>query len=93
VDAQDRVGVDCSGGAARAVRPAVEVNSGGGAPVVGGGEEEVRNLQGGVGKLGVGPIGVEKGWRWVLHVEQEAAAGGARRQWFSGRNSMALGGW
>jgi hypothetical protein len=63
VDARDRVGVDCSGGATRAVRPAAEVNGGDGAPMVGGDEEEVRKLQGSMGKLGVGPIGVEKGWR------------------------------
>jgi hypothetical protein len=61
--------------------------------VVDGGEEEVRKLQGGLGKLGVGPIGVEKGRRGVLHDEQEAAAGGARQQWCSGRNSMEFGGW
>jgi hypothetical protein len=32
-----------------------------------------------VGKLGVGPIGVEKGWRGVLHGEQEATANGGQR--------------
>jgi hypothetical protein len=53
-----------------------EVNSRGGAPVVVGGEEGVGKLQGGVGKLGVGPIGVEEGRRGVLHGEQRAAAGG-----------------
>jgi hypothetical protein len=93
VDARDRVGVDCRGGATRAVRPAAEVNSGGGALVVGGGEEEVGKLQGGVGKLGVAPIGVEKGRRGVLHGEQEAAAGGSRRQRCSDRNSSAFRGW
>jgi hypothetical protein len=93
VDARDRVGVDCSSGATRAVWSAVEVNDGGGAPVVGGGEEEVGKLQGGVGKLGVGPIGVEKGRRGVLHCEQEATASGGRRQWYSDRNSSAFRGW
>jgi hypothetical protein len=69
------------------------VNGGGGAPVVGGSEEEVGKLQGGVGKLGVGPIGVEKGRRGVLHGEQEAAGGGGRRQRCSDRNSLAFSGW
>jgi hypothetical protein len=77
----------------RAVRPAAEVNSGGGALVVGGGTEVVGELQGGVEKLGVEAIGVEEGQRGVLHGEQEAAAGGACRQWCSGRNSSALRGW
>jgi hypothetical protein len=45
------------------------VNSGGGAPVVVGGEGEVRKLQGGVGKLEVGSIGVEEGREGVLHGE------------------------
>jgi hypothetical protein len=36
--------VACSGGTARTVRPAAEVNGGGGAPVVGGGEEVVGEL-------------------------------------------------
>jgi hypothetical protein len=93
VDARDRVRVAFSGGTTRAVRPAAEVNSEGSVPVVRGGEEEVGELQGGVGKLGVGPIGVEEGRRGVLHGEQEAAAGGACRQWCSGRNSSALRGW
>jgi hypothetical protein len=70
VDARDRVGVDCSGGATRAVRPAAEVNGGDSAPMVRGNEEEVRKLQGSVGKLGVGPIGVEKGRRGVFYGEQ-----------------------
>jgi hypothetical protein len=43
-DGRDRVGVACSGGATRAVRPTAEVNGGGGAPMVGGGEEEVGKL-------------------------------------------------
>jgi hypothetical protein len=93
VDARDRVGVTCSGGATRAVRPAAEVNGGGGAPVVGGGEEVVGELQGGVEKLGVEAIGVEEGQRGVLHGEQKAAAGGACPQWCSGRNLSALRGW
>jgi hypothetical protein len=46
-----------------------------------------------VGKLGVGPIGVEEGWRGVLHGEQEAAADGGRRQLCSGRNWRAAGCW
>jgi hypothetical protein len=93
VDTRDRVGVTCSGSATRAVRPAAAVNGGGDAPVVGGGEEVVGELQGGVEKLGVEAIGVEEGRRGVPHGEQEAAAGGARRQWYSGRNSLALIGW
>jgi hypothetical protein len=40
------------------VQLAAEVNGGNGAPVVGGGEEEVGELLESVGKLGVGPIGV-----------------------------------
>jgi hypothetical protein len=39
-----------------------EVNSGGNAPMVGGGEEEAEELQGDVDKLEVSSIGVEKGW-------------------------------
>jgi hypothetical protein len=85
--------VACSGGATGAVRPAVELNGGGGAPVVWGGEEEVGKLQGGVEKLGVGPIGVKEGQDGVLHGEQGAAAGGACRQRCSGRNSSAFRGW
>jgi hypothetical protein len=57
----------------------VEVNGGNGAPVVGGGEEEVGELLDSVGKLGVGPIGVVGGRRRVLHGEQKVAAGGDRR--------------
>jgi hypothetical protein len=57
------------------------------------GKEGVGELQGGVGKLEVGSIGVEEGWEGVLHSEQEAAAGGGRRQWCSGRNSTAFRGW
>jgi hypothetical protein len=71
--------VACSGGATRAVQPAVEVNGGGGVPVVGGGEEVVGELQGGVEKLGVEAIRVEEGRRGVSHGEQKAAAGGGRR--------------
>jgi hypothetical protein len=41
---RDRVGVVCNGGATRAVPPAVEVNSGGSAPTVGGGKEGVEEL-------------------------------------------------
>jgi hypothetical protein len=44
-----------------AVRPAAEMNSGSGAPVVGGGKEVVKELQGSVEKLGVESIGVEEG--------------------------------
>jgi hypothetical protein len=93
VDARNRVGVTCSVGAMRAMQPAAEVNGGGGAPVVEGGEEVVGELQGGVEKLGVEAIGVEEGRRGVPHGEQEAAASGARRQWCSGRNSSVLRGW
>jgi hypothetical protein len=71
--------VACSGGATKAVRPAAEVNGENGAPVVGGGEEEVEELQGGVEKLGVEAIRVEEGRRGVPHGEQRAAAGGDRR--------------
>jgi hypothetical protein len=60
----------------RTVRPAAEVNGGNGAPVAGGGEEEVEELQGGVEKLRVEAIGVEEEWREVSHGEQKAAAGG-----------------
>jgi hypothetical protein len=62
-----------------AVRPAAEMNGGRGAPVVGGGEEVVEELQGDVEKLGVEAIGVEEGRRGVLHGGQKAAAGGDRR--------------
>jgi hypothetical protein len=61
------------------VRPTAEVNSGNGAPMVRGGEEEVGELLDSVGKLGVGPIGVMGGWRRVLHGEQKVAAGGDHR--------------
>jgi hypothetical protein len=68
--------VACSGSATRAVRPVAEVNSGGGAPMFGGGEGVVGELQGDVEKLGVEAIGVEVGRREVPHGEQKAAAGG-----------------
>jgi hypothetical protein len=44
------------------VRPAAEVNDGNGAPVAGGGEEEVEELQGGVEKLGVEALVGESVW-------------------------------
>jgi hypothetical protein len=87
---RDRVGVAGNGGAARTVRPAAEVNGGNGAPVVGGGEEEVGELLDSAGKLGVGPAGVVGGRRRVLHGEQKAAAGGDRRH-SSGSRCGALG--
>jgi hypothetical protein len=93
MDARNRVGVTCSSGATRAVRPAAEVNGGGGASVVMGGDKVVGELQGGVEKLEVEAIGVAEGRRGVPHGEQEAAAGGARRQWCSSWNSSALRGW
>jgi hypothetical protein len=83
----------CSGGATRAVRPAAEENGSGGAPVLVSGEEEVGELQGSVGKLEVGSIGVEKGWEGVLHGEQGTTASGAHWQWCSSRNSTVFGGW
>jgi hypothetical protein len=61
--------------------------------VVMSGEEGVGKLQGGVGKLDVGPIGVEEGREGVIHDERGAAAGGGRWQWCSDRNSMAFRGW
>jgi hypothetical protein len=61
------------------VRPAVELNGGNGAPMVGGGEEEVGELLDSVGKLGVGPIRIVGARRRVLHGEQKVAAGGDRR--------------
>jgi hypothetical protein len=61
--------------------------------VVVGGEEGVWKLQGGVGKLEVGSIGVEEDREGVLHGEQGAAAGGGRRQWCSGRNLTVFRGW
>jgi hypothetical protein len=78
-DGRDRVGVDSSGSMVEAVRPVVEMNGRSDAPVVGGSEEEVGMLLGSVGKLGVGPIKVEKGRRGVFHGEPKAAAGGDRR--------------
>jgi hypothetical protein len=59
---------------------AVELIGGNGASVVGSGEKVVKELQGEVGKLGVEAIVVEEGRREVSHGEQEAAAGGDRRQ-------------
>jgi hypothetical protein len=72
------------------VQPAAQVNFGNGAPVVGGGEEEVGELLDSVGKLGVGPVGVVGGRRRVFHGEQKAAAGGDRRH-SSGSRCGALG--
>jgi hypothetical protein len=80
------VGVACSGGTTRAGGLAAEENGGGGDPASSGQGEGVGKLQGGVGKLDMGSIGVEEGRRWVLHGEQGAAAGGSPRQWRSGRN-------
>jgi hypothetical protein len=54
--------------------------------VVVSGEEGIRKLQGGVGKLEVGSIGGEEGRTGLLHGEQGVAADGGRRQWCSGRN-------
>jgi hypothetical protein len=85
--------VACSGGATRAVWPVKEENSGGSAPVVVSSEEEVGELPGSVGKLEVASIGGEEGRKGVLHGEQEAVAGGDRRQWCSGQNLMAFRGW
>jgi hypothetical protein len=76
---RDRVGVASNGGAARTVRSTAEVNGGGGAPVVGGGEEVVGELQGDVEKLGVEAIGVEEGRREVPLGEQKAEVGGDHR--------------
>jgi hypothetical protein len=59
-DGRDWVGVACSGGATRAVRPAAEENDGGGVLAVVSGEEGVGELQGGVGKLVVESIRVEE---------------------------------
>jgi hypothetical protein len=87
---RDRVGVGCSGGTTGTVRPAVEMNGGNGAPVVGDGGEVVEELQGDVEKLGVEAIGVEEGRREVSHGEQKAVAGGDRRQ-SSGSRCGALG--
>jgi hypothetical protein len=63
-----------NGGAARTVRPVVELISGNGALVVRGGGEVVEELQSDVGKLGVEAIGVKEGRREVSHGEPEAAA-------------------
>jgi hypothetical protein len=52
----------------------VEVSSGGSGPVVGGDEAVVRELPGGVRKLGAWSNGVDEGRRGVLHREPEAAA-------------------
>jgi hypothetical protein len=93
VDARDWVGGGLSRRRDESRRPAVDVNGGGGAPVLVSGEEGVGKLQDGVGKLEVGSIGVEEGREGVLHGEQGAAAGGGHRQWCSGRNSMAFRGW
>jgi hypothetical protein len=82
--------VDYSGGATGTVRLAVEMNGGNGAPVVGGGEEVVEELQGDVEKLGVEVIGVEEGRRGVPHGEQKETAGGDR-QHTSGSRCGALG--
>jgi hypothetical protein len=87
---RDRVGVVCSGGAARTVRPAAGVNGKGGAPVVGDGEEVVGELHGDVEKLELKAVGVEEGRREVPHGEQKAAAGGDRRH-TSGSRCGALG--
>jgi hypothetical protein len=71
----------------------VEEDGGGGASAVVSGKEGVGELQGGVGKPVVESIGVEEGREGVLHGDQEAEAGGGRRQWCSGRNSTAFRGW
>jgi hypothetical protein len=63
----------------RGRRPAAEVGSGGGGPVVGGGEAVVRELPGGVRKLGAWSNGVDGGRRGVSHGEAEGGGGGARR--------------
>jgi hypothetical protein len=52
-----------SSGAMEAVRSAAGMNGESGAPVVGGGKEVVKELQGSVEKLGVESIRVEEGWR------------------------------
>jgi hypothetical protein len=83
--------VGCSSGATGTVRPAVELISGNGAPVVGIGGKVVEELRGDVGKLGVEAIGVEEGQREVSHGEQKVAAGGDRRQ-LSRSRCGALGG-
>jgi hypothetical protein len=60
-------------------RPAAEVISEGGGPVVRGDEAMVRELPGGMRKLGAWSNRVDEGRRWVFHGEPEAAAGGVRR--------------
>jgi hypothetical protein len=45
-----------------------------------GGEEKIGELQGDVGKLEVGSIGVAMDWEGVFHGEQKAAMDGDRRQ-------------
>jgi hypothetical protein len=49
------------------VQPVAKVNGGNSAPVIGGGEKVVEELQGDVAKLVVSSIGVEKGREQVLH--------------------------
>jgi hypothetical protein len=93
VDTRDWVGGGLSWRRDENRQPAAEVNGGGGAPVVVGGEEGVAKLQGGAEKLEVGSIRVEEGREGVLHGEQGAVAAGNHRQWCSGRNSMAFRGW
>jgi hypothetical protein len=80
VDARDWVGSGLSQRHDESRQPAAEENGGGGAPVVVSGEEGVGKLQGSVGKLGVGPIGVEEGQEGVLQGEQGATVGGGHRQ-------------
>jgi hypothetical protein len=82
------------------MRPAAEENGGGGAPVVVSGEEGVGKLQGGVGKLGVGPIGVEegrkgcfmasRGWRRAV-VDGGGAPAGIRWRLEAGEHEQRLG--
>jgi hypothetical protein len=50
------------------------------APMVLGDEEKIRELQGDVGKLEVGSIGVEVDREGVFHGEQKTAADGDHRQ-------------
>jgi hypothetical protein len=83
VGGRDRVGVACSGGATRAVRPAAEVNSGGGAPVVGGGEEEVGMLRAVWGSSVWGQLGsrgVGEGCSTVSRKRRQVEIAGTRRQ-------------
>jgi hypothetical protein len=51
------------------VWPTVELIGGNGVPVVGSGGKVVEELQGEVGKLGVGAIEVEEGRREMSHGE------------------------